>query len=100
MTESVLLKRDMAVTHVEFYRLIKKTIDNANNLSVDTANSLTRFPYANGEVIINLEKQQVRKIASLSIHHTIINFKFQNLTKNEIDSYLRKFDITFQKGGG
>jgi hypothetical protein len=90
----------MAVTYDEFYRLINKTIKSDDKLTVDSNNSTVSFPFSDGEINITLGEQQTRKIASLSIQHMLINFKFQNLTKNEIELYLNKFDITFQKGGG
>jgi len=100
LADPFVLKRDMAVTHAEFYRLISKTINDKDNLKVDSTNSMVNFPFYNGDINIKLAEQQTRKIASLSIHHTIITFTFQKLTKNEIDRYLRKFDATFHKGGG
>ncbi len=100
MTESIELKRDIAVTHNEFYRLITKTIINTNLVKIDFNHASVSFPLSNGHVDINLDNQQIRKIASLSIDHTPINFKFQGLTKLEIDLYFQKFNTTFQKGGG
>jgi hypothetical protein len=100
VTESIELKRDMAVTHDEFYRLIIKTIIDGHLLKIDPENSSVSFPFLNGYVDINLDNQLTRKIASLSIHHTPMNFKFQGLTKEQIDTYLEKFNTTFQKGGG
>ena len=100
VTESIELTRDMAVTHDEFYRLITKTIINNDLVKIDFNNASVRFPFLNGYVDINLDNQKTRKIASLSIYHTPINFKFQGLTKLEIDSYFQKFNTTFQKGGG
>ena len=35
MTDLIELKRDMAVTHDEFYRLITKTISNSDLLNFD-----------------------------------------------------------------
>lgn len=90
----------MAVTHDEFYRLINKTIDNASEVTVKLSTSTINFPFSKGEIIICLGEQQIRKIASLSIEHMLIKFEFRNLTKGEIESYMQKFDITFQKGGG
>ena len=100
MTDLVELERDMAVTHVEFYRLITKTISNSELLNFDKINSSVSFPFANGEITISLEKQKIRKIASMKIDHTPMNFKFMNLSKDEMKTYIQKIDITFQKGGG
>lgn len=100
MTESIELKRDIAVTHNEFYRLITKTIINNDLIKIDVNNASVSFPFLNGYVDINLDNQQTRKIASLSIDHTPMSFKFRDLTKLEIDSYFQKFNTTFQKGGG
>lgn len=100
MTDLVELKRDMAVTHVEFYRLITKTISNSELVIFDRNNSSVSFPFSNGEINIFLEKQKIRKIASMKIDHTPMNFKFMNLSKDEMQTYIQKFDITFQKGGG
>ena len=100
MSNLIELKRDMAVTHDEFYRLITKTISNSELINFDKINSSVSFPFSKGEIIISLEEQKVRKIASMKIEHTPMNFKFINLSKGEMQTYLQKFDITFQKGGG
>ncbi len=96
----VILKREMAVTHAEFYRLINKTIDGMNKSKLDQANAIVSIPLSSGKIVITLAKQGIRKIASLSIPQTMITFTFHNLTRNEIDTYIRKFDTTFHKGGG
>jgi hypothetical protein len=100
MTDVVELKRDMAVTHNEFYRLITKTISNSELFNFDRINASVSFPFSNGEISISLEKQKTRKIASMKIDHTPMNFKFKNLSKDEMQTYIQKFDISFQKGGG
>jgi len=100
MTDVLELKRDMAVTHSEFYRLITKTISNSELIIFDKINSSVSFPFSNGEINIALEKQKIRKIASMKIDHTPMNFKFKNLSDDEMKSYIQKFDISFQKGGG
>lgn len=100
MTGVVELKRDMAVTHDEFYRLIMTTINDSHLIHVDIKNASVSFPYAEGEISITLEEQLTRKLASLSIHHTPMNFIFKNITQSDIQAYLQKFDVSFQKGGG
>ncbi len=100
MSDLIELKRDMAVTHNEFYRLITKTISNSDLLNFDKVNSSVSFPFSKGEISISLEEQKVRQIASMKIDHTPMNFKFMNLSKIEMQTYIQKFDITFQKGGG
>jgi len=100
MSDLIELKRDMAVTHNEFYRLITKTISNSDLLNLDKINSSVSFPFLKGEISISLEEQKVRQIASMKIDHTPMNFKFMNLSKDEMQTYIQKFDITFQKGGG
>lgn len=98
--DSVELIRDMAVTHNEFYRLIRKTIVDSDKIKIDSNNAMINIPFANGHVNIRLDKQKTRKIASLSISHTPVYFDFSGLSKKEIESYMQKFDMTFQKGGG
>ncbi len=100
MTDLVELKRDMAVTHSDFYRLITKTIPDSEELVFDKANSTVSLPFSKGEIRIVLEDQKIRKIASMTIEHTPMNFKFMNLSQDEIQTYIQKFDISFQKGGG
>lgn len=100
MTDLIESERDMAVTHDEFYRLITKTISNSDLIIFDKINSSVSFPFSKGEIRISLEKQKIRKIASMKIDHTPMNFKFMNLSKDDMQTYIQKFDITFQKGGG
>jgi hypothetical protein len=100
VTDSIELKRDIAVTHDEFYRLIIKTIIDNHLLKIDLENANVSFPFLNGHVNINLENQLTRKIASLTIHHTPMTFVFHGLAKDEVDAYLQKFNTTFHKGGG
>jgi len=94
------LTREMAITHKEFYRLINKTIRNVAELKVNVDTSTVHFPYADGEVLIKLGNQSSRKIGSLSLPKTRINFEFHNLTRTETTRYVQKFDLTFRRGGG
>lgn len=100
MVNEIALKRDMAVTHEEFYRLVKTTISDDELINIDLINSAVYFPFAGGHISISLDEEQIRKLASLSIYHTPMNFIFKNIAKNDVEAYLEKFDISFHEGGG
>lgn len=100
VTNHIELKRDMAVTHDEFYRLVRTTISDAELINTDIINYMVDFPFKGGHISISLDEEQTRKLASLSIQHTPMKLIFNNITKNDIDAYLEKFDVSFHKGGG
>jgi len=96
----VVIEREMAITHAEFYRLIGRTISDPSVLKMDKKAAVVSFPFAHGAITIHLNHQSSRKMGSLSLPLTVIRFEFHDLLKSDIGQYLQKFDITFQRGGG
>ena len=54
----------------------------------------------NNTVTIKLNVKSNRKIASLLISCLLVTFTFENYTQAEQTEFLKKFDLSFQRGGG
>jgi len=98
--ENHIVEREMTISHAEFYRLIVRSIQKMSDVIINKNESIVKFPFCNGEITIELGNQTSRGIGSLILPVTVIKINFNNLSNDEIDEYLYKFNITFQRGGG
>ena len=53
-----------------------------------------------GALRIRLSPQGERRIASLRLPVTVIEFSFPGWTQPRVDEFLARFDRCFQRGGG
>ena len=91
------LKREMAITHRDFFRILPKALksylyqqhENVINVTLDE-----------GEIIIILAEERLRKIASLSLPVTNVTFQVKNVVKKSKNGFFKQFDQAYQRGGG
>jgi len=87
----------MGFTLAEFFRLLPSALNgrsfqrDAKGVSVDAAP---------GSVRIDVGEQQFRKIASFSLPYVKVDFTFDNFSPDELESFMRYFDLRYQRGGG
>ncbi len=89
--------REMSITHREFLRLLPHALEgrayrHENNTVVVNDDSRT--------IKIALSPESMRKIASLTLPVTEIRIELENFSVDEQAAFLKKFDRTFQRGGG
>ena len=91
------ITRNMGITHNEFFRLLPKALNGApfsrrqNRIAVTTDN---------GTINITLSAESVRKIASLTLPVTEVTLEFTGFTTDTCQSFMHRFDLAYQRGGG
>lgn len=108
--ELTIVKKEMGFTRLEFLkqfkcfaREIEYTLTN-NTISFSMKNDLTD-PLAHSlkstsSVSICLLELSDRVIASLRIPRISVIIKFYNFTEFQKKQFIKKFDLSFQRGGG
>lgn len=89
--------RDMALTMENFQRTLPRAIgDHSYTLHARGAT----VSVGDGEVLIELGPQQVRKIALLEIPWCRVEFVAKNLSDDQFKEFAENFHRHFQRGGG
>ena len=93
----VVYECDMTITHKEFFRLLPKALaglpyqKNANQIRVTDGDSMIR---------ITLAEESTRKLASLSLPMTQVHIELDNVEEADMDRFISRFKLAYQKGGG
>jgi len=54
----------------------------------------------NGSLELTLSEQKFRNIASISMPYLHVDFSFEGLTAEEVETTMRFFNLRYQRGGG
>ncbi len=112
MTES--FEREMSITHNEFYRILPKALASHHYKMQDSVITVSLGEGADnkavglkpgtenneGEIVIILSRETVRKIASLALPLTNVTFKLKNVAEKTKKDFFEQFDRSFLRGGG
>jgi len=98
MSDPVVVEKDMALTHRDFFRLVPKAFPDGNYRL--RADGLTRDEAGGRGLEISLGPQGERRIALLSIATTPVTLCFKGYSEEQRAATLVEFDRAFQKGGG
>ena len=96
-TSSVTFGLEMAITHVEFLRILPLAIEGRTYQLQDGEILICE---ADRRISIKLLEERVRAIAALRLPMTEIKFSFQGYSKADIDDFMGRFRLRFQRGGG
>ena len=94
---TVVHSREMTITHKEFLRLLPKALNgrhftkNGNQIVIDDEGILLH---------INLSKESVRNIASLSLPTTAVKIELIDMQEKDASKFMARFDLAYHKGGG
>jgi hypothetical protein len=91
------LVRRMALDRAEFLRLLPSALGDLH-WRKEGSQLLAEDPPRRIEIRLGAEAE--RKLGALVLPQMDITFHFEGLTAKEIDSFLKRFDLTFQRGGG
>jgi hypothetical protein len=87
----------MSISHREFFRLLPKAVGNyqytIQGASVD-------IQLEEGRLEIELSQEGRRRIASLTLPETRLEFRFSGATEDQKTAFLKRFDLAYQRGGG
>ncbi len=98
MADEVVVEKDMALTHRDFFRLVPKAFPDGNYRLLPTG--LVRNESEGRKLAITLGPQGERRIALLSIATTPVTLTFTGYADDQRTATLIEFDRAFQKGGG
>ena len=87
----------MSISHADFYRILPKAL-HSYTYQTSPPNIIVDMP--DGKLTISLATQTVHKIASLELPSTQIDFMFDNIKKEDIESFFKQFELSFRRGGG
>lgn len=87
----------MALTMENFERTLPRAVGDHSYTMQGRGAKVT---VGEGEVVIELGPQQVRKIALLEIPWCRVEFVARNLTENQFEEFSENFHRHFQRGGG
>ena len=87
----------MGLTHAEFFRDLPAALEYRDYTVVGDH---VQIPLGDRVVAIELGAQRARTIASLTLPYTEVSFEFDGFTDAELEQFMHRFDLTFQRGGG
>ncbi|MGI9229326.1 MAG: hypothetical protein ACR2P9_05650 [Gammaproteobacteria bacterium] len=90
-------EREMAVTHAEFFRLLARVVDADQIQRHDASVQITTDV---GSINITLGPESHRKLGLLKLPVTPVTLEFQGYSPEEYAAFMRRFTLSFQKGGG
>jgi hypothetical protein len=92
-----IFKREMTISHSEFFRILPKALQSYLYQQHENDISVT---LDKGEIVISLSKERVRKIASLSLPVTDVTFQINNVAEKSKNDFLKQFNRAYHRGGG
>lgn len=97
MPEATTIEKDMALTHEDFFRTIPQALGRDDFERSDDGVVLS----ADGKRLeIRLGKQGERRLGLFKIPTTQVTLMFSGYDAEEMEAAIKRFDITFKKGGG
>ncbi len=91
------LSKDLGFSHAEFFRALPKALV---GYDYAIAGELITVTLAGGKIEIRLGREQERRIAMLRLPRTQVDFRFVDLSDEQVSGFLQRFDRSFQRGGG
>jgi hypothetical protein len=91
------MSRDMGLTLGDFVRSLPSAVD---PLVYQVEGRMFTITHPQGSVIIELGETGERRIASLSLPVTSVDFQFNGLDEAARRLFMQRFDRYFQRGGG
>ncbi len=89
--------REMAVTHADFYRILPRALQ---GYEYTAANDEVVAKVANGQVVIQLGAEQVRRIALMAVPYCEVSFDYRDLDDPDYLTFREQFELYFRRGGG
>ncbi len=95
--ETVVIEKEMAVTHADFFRSLPNAL-RGEKCSIEGDLIIILSPA--GTWTIQLGPEDIRQISLLSLPRTQVKLKFENYSKMDMKNALERFDRAFQRAGG
>lgn len=95
--EPVVIEKEMALTHADFFRIIPRALDTEDFDQTDSGVVLTG---ADKRLEISIGPERTRQIALMKIPACDVRLEFSGYSEAARAAALVLFDRMFQKGGG
>jgi hypothetical protein len=103
VSEAIIFKREMGITHREFLYTLQRAVEGRTYQVRDGEGKRDgRIDIEDGDnsIVIHLPAQRVRRIATIKLPITDVEYHFVGHTQDEADRVMRRFEIHYQRGGG
>ena len=95
--DAVCFKRDMSISHADFFRTLQSAI---GPRPYQTDGNVIQIIEQQKKIEIRLAPETQRRIASLNLPNTMVEFRFEGHGAEEVRHFMENFDRCFQRGGG
>lgn len=89
--------REMAGEHRDFFRILPKAMDGVPH-EVDGTTVHARI--GEGTLRIEVGPERMRRIALLALPYAEVSFTFRGVPEARQQAFKRRFDLSYQRGGG
>ena len=97
MTNQVIIKKEMGLSHSDFFRTINNAIGDKKLQVMPSGVVLKK---RNKDLKISLGAERTRRIGSLIFPVTDVTMIFNGYTRKEIELVVKRFNLRFKRGGG
>ncbi len=87
----------MGISHAEFRRTLPRALEHQTYEILADHIIVTD---ALGTLEIRLSPEHSRKLGALTLPVTNVQFTFKGYSSSEVTSFMQRFDLYFQRGGG
>ncbi|MEX0695053.1 MAG: hypothetical protein WD075_11460 [Rhodospirillales bacterium] len=95
---TVVIKKQMGITHSEFLRLLPRALDSE---AFEVAGSRIRYDIAGTKNLeIDLGPESVRQIALMQMPTMPVTLTFSGFSYAEREDLMQRFERAYQRGGG
>jgi len=95
---AIVITKDMGLTHREFYRTFPAV---AGDWGWRIEDDVVTLDHPAGPITIHVAPERRRRIARrISLPATTLRFEFATHEQTEVDAFMARFDMHFQRGGG
>ena len=93
----VRFSREMGITRNDFLRTLPAAVG-GRSIALDG----DRISIVEGDrhIAIDLSKERTRVLAALTIPTVRVHFTFVDYSAHEVDEFMRRFELSFRRGGG
>jgi hypothetical protein len=91
--------QELGLTHAEFFKSLPPAIEN-RVFTVNNGNCIKIEFDAQKHVVIELGRQQIRRIALLCMPYCEVTFRFLGFSTVGQETFMHRFNLYFRRGGG
>lgn len=87
----------MGISHADFFRSLPGALDGQK---VMMSSNAVRIKEGKGVIELLLSAQTERTLGAMRLPTTMVEFKFRGLSREQVDRFMDRFELHFQRGGG